>query len=1344
MIKKTASKASTSEGLAATTAAPLLHPSLFTRVRHRCWQSFKFVTRSAIYIPLFILVCLASLIGTQLGSRLFINLANTFIPDLKLVYAGGTLNKNIRLSSAHWQMSGLSVDINDLDVTWQPLCLLQNQLCVKQLSSTHVQVNIDTASLPSSPDEAPSDIILSDQQRIITLPFSIQLTQSEIQDLQVNVNDMAFGIGRLTTQAQWTSTGIRVSNIEADGWRVDIPLGQSDSITSPASTPNGIATASASNNSNDQSSKKHYSTDNQIEKTTKIKSTAQTQQTLHTQVEDWTMANLPQVFMPIPVFVDTLTLGKGSLILGQRQDQFKKATLTGSYQSYLIHIEQFFAHHTDGEITLKGDMQLRDNYPLSVQAQGKIDQLKEVPNLNNQTFAFSVSQDFSDLQLDLTAKGQTNLTLKGHIGLTTPALSYQVELTAPSIVWPLDTALYQAHELNLTSQGTRTKQTASLSGQLITPFQPETTLKTNITHEKQTLNIKDLDAKSAMGNIELNGSLVYGNDIKWQANVITDKLDLSQIELAPLDITLDYPIPMSQISGQFSTEGQMNLSRKTWQLAIANANLSGSIDDYPLTLTGDVSLNHDFQLNANTLNLTAFKSQLILNGGVTNNWSLNGKLNIPELQLWDPNASGTVNADINITGQAHQPQANITFTALKLSYLDYTINKAHLSGQVNLFDDNTFSVALSTQGLSLNSLDITSANIKFQGNKQSQRTQIATLGDITLNSQIDSQSDLDKKQFDAQVNTLSLNSKLGDLNLNKPIVIHWDQAQILGDISPFCWQETQSQLCLTDAATIGKNGQATIHYQGNLGQFITPIMPKQVTWSGPAKIDSQVQWTEKTPITGLLTLALAPGELTLTQVNGDQNAPIIMKYETLDFSADLNQEQINTKLTFTSENLASIDSQLSIQIAPENRKLSGYATLKQIKLTAIADFLPQLDTLTGELSSELTIAGTLSSPTLSGHVSLQEASILTASNPTPIEDLNLNVNLTGQKANIKGQWKMGNGTASTQGVIDWSQAQPQAKLTLTGSQLSIIQPPLAILKLTPDLIIDIADNTLNVTGKLDIPSGEITLVELPEGGVAVSKDVVFEDSIATQEKAADPMAITTNLKMKIGEQLSVEGMGLTGRLTGDLNLKQTNKNQTQLFGDIKIIDGTYKFMGQTLTINTGELQFVGPIDEPNLNIEAIREIKADDITAGVRITGTPKKPIVTLFSSPAMEQAEILSYILKGTGLESGNDSLMLTAAFTLSQQAGVGTGTISNLTNTATGLIEKLGFSNVQLDTNDDGKVAISGYIGDKLMVKYGMGVFDSGYEMTVRYYLLSQLYLETVSGALEQSLDLYYNFNL
>ncbi|MGL4834950.1 MAG: translocation/assembly module TamB domain-containing protein, partial [Shewanella sp.] len=139
-------------------------------------------------------------------------------------------------------------------------------------------------------------------------------------------------------------------------------------------------------------------------------------------------------------------------------------------------------------------------------------------------------------------------------------------------------------------------------------------------------------------------------------------------------------------------------------------------------------------------------------------------------------------------------------------------------------------------------------------------------------------------------------------------------------------------------------------------------------------------------------------------------------------------------------------------------------------------------------------------------------------------------------------------------------------------------------------------------------------------------------------------------------------------------------------------------------------------------------------------------PVVTLFSNPAKEQAEILSYIVKGSGFNNTNNeqnnSLMMGAALGLSSQ--LSGGAINSIGSTATGLIEEFGFSNVQLDTNDEGRVAISGFIGDRLMVKYGVGVFNPGYEMTVRYYLLSQLYLETVSGTLGQSLDLYYNFNI
>ena len=283
-------------------------------------------------------------------------------------------------------------------------------------------------------------------------------------------------------------------------------------------------------------------------------------------------------------------------------------------------------------------------------------------------------------------------------------------------------------------------------------------------------------------------------------------------------------------------------------------------------------------------------------------------------------------------------------------------------------------------------------------------------------------------------------------------------------------------------------------------------------------------------------------------------------------------------------------------------------------------------------------------------------------------------------------------------------------------------------------------------GKIAVPSGNIKIVPLAEGGIATSDDVVFDDSIAATQPKTSPYAIVADLNISVGNELRIDGMGLTGRLQGTLKLQQQAFRPPLLFGNIRVNQGSYRFMGQTLRIRTGEVQFVGPTSVPNLNIEAIREIKSEDLVAGVRVTGTPARPVVTLFSNPAKEQAEILSYIIKGSGFNSANNeqnnSLMMGAALGLGSQ--VGGGAINNIGNTATGLIEEFGFSNVQLDTNDEGRVAISGFIGENLMVKYGVGVFNPGYEMTVRYYLLSQLYLETVSGTLGQSLDIYYNFNI
>jgi hypothetical protein len=63
------------------------------------------------------------------------------------------------------------------------------------------------------------------------------------------------------------------------------------------------------------------------------------------------------------------------------------------------------------------------------------------------------------------------------------------------------------------------------------------------------------------------------------------------------------------------------------------------------------------------------------------------------------------------------------------------------------------------------------------------------------------------------------------------------------------------------------------------------------------------------------------------------------------------------------------------------------------------------------------------------------------------------------------------------------------------------------------------------------------------------------------------------------------------------------------------VAGRYEAYGQNLTIEDGRLLFAGtPLDNPRLAITAMRKVD-DDLSTGVRIAGTAKRPIVTVISA---------------------------------------------------------------------------------------------------------------------------------
>ncbi|MET0660299.1 MAG: translocation/assembly module TamB domain-containing protein, partial [Steroidobacteraceae bacterium] len=179
-----------------------------------------------------------------------------------------------------------------------------------------------------------------------------------------------------------------------------------------------------------------------------------------------------------------------------------------------------------------------------------------------------------------------------------------------------------------------------------------------------------------------------------------------------------------------------------------------------------------------------------------------------------------------------------------------------------------------------------------------------------------------------------------------------------------------------------------------------------------------------------------------------------------------------------------------------------------------------------------------------------------------------------------------------------------------------------------------------------------------------------------------------------------------------------------------------------LTIRQGQLLFAGtPIDNPRLNIEAVREIEADDVVAGLRITGTAQAPQLTVFSDPAMGESNALAYLVTGrpldqVGQSDGEDNDMLQSA---AESLGTAAGGLL-----AKNVGKRLGVDEVSVKEsealNGGAAFTVGQYLSPRLFLSYGVGLFEPGEVITLRYRLTKALALQAERGPIDTRAGLRY----
>lgn len=267
-------------------------------------------------------------------------------------------------------------------------------------------------------------------------------------------------------------------------------------------------------------------------------------------------------------------------------------------------------------------------------------------------------------------------------------------------------------------------------------------------------------------------------------------------------------------------------------------------------------------------------------------------------------------------------------------------------------------------------------------------------------------------------------------------------------------------------------------------------------------------------------------------------------------------------------------------------------------------------------------------------------------------------------------------------------------------------------------------------------------VRADEGRVAYrsTADTTLADDIVvvgrerpTRSAAGDGLQAPLDLDLAIefGRNFRFEGEGLSTRLGGRLQLVSRRGEPITAKGTIRAVQGTYSAFGQRLAIDRGRLIFDGPIDNPALDVVALRRNLA--VEAGVQITGTVRAPLVRLTSEPPVPDSEKLSWLLTGgpPGSATQREALALQAA--QAALAGRGGKTLTQQ------FAQNVGVDDISLQQRGGGSaddplagqvVAVGKRITDRLYVAFEQGLTVATNALRMEYVLSRYFTVSAFAG--------------
>jgi translocation and assembly module TamB len=977
-----------------------------------------------------------------------------------------------------------------------------------------------------------------------------------------------------------------------------------------------------------------------------------------------------------------------------------------------------------GKIHGKGNLQ-------RIQAEGELNSHFQSLSADHR-FALVYEKDTLRLSRFDTTLAKSDARLSLHGTLTGLAQQARVDLEGDwqGLNWPLQgEAALRSDVGHFTLAGTLDSYHLQAKGGLAGHRIPSSTWSLSADGTPQALTVTQLEGKLLEGSLTANGKLALQAPMHWDAA-------LQGSHLNPGAQWPDWPGQLA-----FTAHGSGDINDGSVRTHIELSSLQGKLKNFPVDGDGAINIDGD-RFDLSKLRIDAGGNHFIASGSLQDTWMAQWQITATDLAPLLPGAAGRLQGSGGISGPRDNPMFSASLIGQQLHVADKHVGEIDLVMAVDTQGLLPSMIQIEAHDATFGASRLESLRLRGDGNARHHQLQLSAMG-ASAKAAITISGSYQRQQWTGTVDKLDIDAPVaGRWQLAEPAQAALDPSS--AHLDELCLRQEKAHLCAKAQWSTQSGWKTQASLRAVPLSLFKDWMPSGIALAGSLDADAQAD-NAAGLITGKADVRLKAGVVHPTVLGKGETGPSIVYHQT-HLTIILDNQSLTTKLQAALSDGGAMEGSLAIERialpAPLGKGQSDIDTalfgqlhgdIKELSL--LPALIPGVEHTQGRLFTTLTITGSLDKPRAIGEVRLENGSATIPALGINPEAITLVAHGDEQgRLRLDVQLRSKGGTLRLGGDLHYDKASGlNIQAQLNGDQAEIMNTPEYHVLASPNIHLSLKGHRIDLDGELFIPEANLRPRDV-SGAVSASDDVV----IISAEGPPAPETrwlIYSQLRIRLGDFVKFSGFGLKGLLKGDMTLVDTPQQPTVAHGELSIIGGEYHAYGQKLEIDRGRLLFIGgPVDNPGLDILAVRHIQ--EVTAGITVRGTLKAPQVQLYSEPAMEDTDALSYLLTGQPISQATSSQgqqLYGAALSL----GLASGGLL-----ASKIGQRFGIDELTVESGGTfgaGALVIRHYLSPKLYISYGVGLMEHFNIFLMRYQISRRWFLEAESGV-QSGADIVY----